>query len=99
MYRKCLPLALALLFLGSAAQTRWYVQVHLEQQKTHPVPAWKLVRAYALAKDRSHTLEYLEKAYAEHSPQLVFLRVVPELDFVRSEPRFQRVVRAVAIPE
>ena len=44
------------------------------------------------------TFAWLEKAYAAHSFQLIFLRVDPTWDGVRDDPRFVDLVRRVGIP-
>jgi TolB-like protein/DNA-binding winged helix-turn-helix (wHTH) protein/Flp pilus assembly protein TadD len=43
-------------------------------------------------------LDWLEKAYQDRSNGLIFLKVDPELDSLRSNPRFQSLQRRVALP-
>jgi len=45
--------------------------------------------------DRTQTLNYLEKAYAERSSAVPWLKVEPRLDFLRSDPRFQDLLHRV----
>ena len=40
---------------------------------------------------------WLEKAYADRSSELVFLRVNPYFDDVRSDPRFVDLVRRLTL--
>jgi tetratricopeptide (TPR) repeat protein len=47
-------------------------------------------------KDRA--FQYLEKAYAERNPMLAFLRVEPVIDPLRSDPRFQALLRRMNFP-
>jgi hypothetical protein len=42
--------------------------------------------------------EYLERAYEERSGSLIYLKVEPILDPLRSDPRFQDLVRRVGLP-
>lgn len=44
-------------------------------------------------------LSELEQAYAAHDPQMQFLGAAPEYDAVRSEPRFQELIRKVGLPQ
>jgi hypothetical protein len=44
-------------------------------------------------------MEYLQKAYADKSTWLTFLGVDDTFDFVRSDPRFQEIARAVGVPQ
>ena len=45
------------------------------------------------------TLGWLDKAVRERSAAIVRLRVDPRYDWLRSEPRFQRVVESVRVPD
>jgi TolB-like protein/DNA-binding winged helix-turn-helix (wHTH) protein/Tfp pilus assembly protein PilF len=45
--------------------------------------------------DKERTLAALEKAVADRSPRLLFLMVDPRFDAVRSDPRFQTLIRRV----
>ena len=56
-----------------------------------------LVIAYArLDKDRA--FEWLEKAYEGRSPFMAFMKVLPFFDALRSDPRFQDVLRRMNFP-
>jgi TolB-like protein/Tfp pilus assembly protein PilF/predicted Ser/Thr protein kinase len=43
--------------------------------------------------DNTKALAYMERAYAEHSNALVLLKVSPDLDPIRGDPRFQDLLR------
>jgi eukaryotic-like serine/threonine-protein kinase len=43
-------------------------------------------------------MEYLEKAYNEHSHWLLYLHVDPSIDGLRDNPRFQDLLRRVGLP-
>jgi tetratricopeptide (TPR) repeat protein len=61
----------------------------LEQQaRTRFVPAYSLAIAYAGLGDREKTLDYLERAFGERDAPIVFLKIEPKWDELRSEPRF-----------
>jgi len=47
--------------------------------------------------DKERMYALLEEAYAMHDQQLIWLRVEPEFDSVRSEPRFQDLARRVGL--
>ncbi len=42
---------------------------------------------------------WLQKAYEENYPWLIFLKVEPRLDPLRSDPRFQDLVRRIGLPQ
>ena len=54
-------------------------------------------RRYAGVGDTAQTLAWLEKAYAERSGELVSLKGSPAYDFLRGEPRFQRLLERVGL--
>jgi serine/threonine protein kinase/tetratricopeptide (TPR) repeat protein len=43
-------------------------------------------------------MDYLEKAYEEHSHWLIYLHIDPSMDGLRDHPRFQDLVRRVGLP-
>ena len=53
---------------------------------------------YARLDDKAKTLDCLEKAYARHDWELVYMGVDPALGAFRSEPRFQKIMKQVGLP-
>lgn len=43
------------------------------------------------------TLAWLAKAYAEHSAEIVTLKVSPAYDFLRGNPRFKRLLEGAGL--
>ena len=80
---------------SEAAQTLKQV---LELSKRVYVPPYNIAEAYIAIEDKDHAIEWLEKAYREHSPDLVGLKTEPRLDPVRSDARFADLVRRVGLP-
>jgi tetratricopeptide (TPR) repeat protein len=54
---------------------------------------------YATIGDRGMAFEYLEKAYLEHSYRLAVLQVEPQLDPLRSDPRYIDLVKRMGSPQ
>ena len=48
--------------------------------------------------ENEKALDWLDKAYQDRSNPLIFLKVDPELDPLRSSPRFQNLQRRVGLP-
>jgi len=53
----------------------------------------QIARLYAHAGDKDHAVEWLEKAYEEGLPAMIHLGVDPDWSSLRSEPRFQDLMR------
>jgi tetratricopeptide (TPR) repeat protein len=70
----------------------------LERVRTRRNSPKALALAYAEAGDKQHALDWLEEAYRQRCPTLAWLKVDPRWDALRSEPRFQDVLRRMAIP-
>ena len=66
----------------------------LEQTQNPGYPAHQ----YALLEDEARAMTALEWCYKERTPGLLFLRTAPELDSIRSSPRFHDLVRRIGFP-
>jgi hypothetical protein len=53
---------------------------------------------YGALKWKDEAFAWLNKAYNEHDPQIVSLKVNPTLDPLRSDQRFFELVRRVGLP-
>ncbi|MFY9583836.1 MAG: protein kinase [Candidatus Acidiferrales bacterium] len=62
------------------------------------VSSYSIAEVYVGLGDRDKAFEWLQEAYEERSRALVFLRVEPRLDPLRSDPRFQDLLRRVGLP-
>jgi tetratricopeptide (TPR) repeat protein len=62
------------------------------------VPSYTFAEIYAGLRDKSATLDALGKSYEERAWFLTYLNTAPEFDFIRSEPRFQTLLRRMNFP-
>jgi TolB-like protein/DNA-binding winged helix-turn-helix (wHTH) protein len=69
-----------------------------KKSKTQYVAALTIAQAYIDLGDKERTLEWLSKAYQEHSNGLYAIAVDPSLDPVRSDPRFRDLLRRMNLP-
>jgi TolB-like protein/DNA-binding winged helix-turn-helix (wHTH) protein/Tfp pilus assembly protein PilF len=53
---------------------------------------------YALLGDQAHVMPYLERAYDERNPWILYLQVDPVMDPLRSSPRFRDLIRRIGLP-
>ncbi len=65
------------------------------QQELEPA---KVAGVYARLGDNDLALDWLEFAYRQRNPRLVFSNVEGKLDPLRSEPRFRDLMRRVGLP-
>ena len=54
-------------------------------------------QAYAGMKENDHALAWLERAFAQHSHEMVTLKVAPAFDPLRGDPRFQDLLHRVRL--
>ena len=57
------------------------------------VPPFDIALVYAGLGEKRQSLEWLERAYEDHSFRLTWIKVWPQLDSLRGEPRFHDLVR------
>lgn len=71
----------------------------LQQESTRRyVSAFEIALIYVGLGRTDQAFEWLERAYRERSDWLVYLRIDPRLDPIRSDPRFEDLARRVGIP-
>jgi serine/threonine-protein kinase len=75
-----------------------YLVWRLEGLKRTNFP-YSTASIYARLGDKDQALTLLEKAYKEHAGPMFLLKVHPKWDPLRSEPRFQDLLRRMNFPE
>jgi TolB-like protein/DNA-binding winged helix-turn-helix (wHTH) protein/Tfp pilus assembly protein PilF len=71
-------------------------QAQILEQAYNPGAAAHL---YALLNDEDRAMNALETGYNERWSPILFLRTAPELDSIRSAPRFRDLVRRIGFPQ
>ena len=79
------------------AQRRLAEVLTARSGKQGGVTALSLARRWLYAGDKDRALEWLEKAYEAHDPNMPYLGT-PIYDPLRSEPRFQALARKLNLP-
>jgi serine/threonine-protein kinase len=69
----------------------------LERSRGSYVEPMSIAVIYSGLGDKENALEWLEKARAQHSVGLLTLKVHPIFDGLRSNPRFQRLLRRIGL--
>ncbi len=70
----------------------------LRSKRSH-VPGVRVARLYAHARDKDEVLRWLSKAYKDRESPLLHLSVAWDWDFLRTDPRFQDLLRQVGLPQ
>jgi len=81
---------------GYAGALRRAAEVELT--KYGSVAVWDAACNYAMAGDLARSLDLLERAYEDREPNLPFIGCLPIFDGLRSEPRFQALLRKMNLP-
>jgi len=61
--------------------------------RTAYVPAWQIGTLYTRAGMKDEALDWLEKAYQAHDPNMPYISVDPIFDDIRDDPRFRDLLR------
>ena len=68
-----------------------------EMEKKKYVPALYTAFTYAGLNDKDQALAWLQKASDERSDYMIYLKVEPSLDNLRSDPRFPQLLRRMGL--
>lgn len=90
--------AYALAGRGAQAQRTLDELLARSNLKSGHVSKYVLARLYAALGDKNHALDELEQSFAERSFFFDFLKSDPEMDSLRTEPRFQNLVLRMNFP-
>ena len=87
---------------ASAASAKVYWQKRLEleteESKGGQGSEFELGEITAQIGERDHAFAWLDKAYEKRSVMMMYLKVLPNLDPLRSDPRFDDLLRRTGLP-
>ena len=83
---------------GNAADARQILEQLTALSGRRYVPSTSVALIYAGLGDYDRAFEWLDKAVAERSEWLIYLKVDPRLDPLRSDSRFPQLERRVGLP-
>jgi TolB-like protein/Tfp pilus assembly protein PilF len=85
--------------LGRPSEAKKIIKELQELSKRQYLSRFVIAWVYVNLHDRDAALEHLEQAYAERSSYLPHIKVDPSLDFLRSDPRFQDLLRRMNLQQ
>jgi len=83
---------------GRKAEARALIPRIQEHIRQSGIGTYEVALVYAGLGEKDSAFEWLDKAYAVRDKGLTFLKVDPCLDPLRSDPRFQDLLRRVGLP-
>jgi TolB-like protein/DNA-binding winged helix-turn-helix (wHTH) protein/Tfp pilus assembly protein PilF len=89
-------LARAYAVSGRTTEARKLLDQLMEQSKRRYVSPFYVAIVYAGLGENDQALDWIEKAYKDRSNAIVFAKVDPQLDTLRSTPRFQSLLHRLA---
>jgi eukaryotic-like serine/threonine-protein kinase len=93
-------LAHAFAAIGQRANAEKILRELLQNSKTNYVSPYMVATIYAGLGEKDKGFEFLMKAYQERSPDIpYFLKADLRIDNLRSDPRFQDLLRRVGLPQ
>ena len=78
---------------GKRAEAQKVLDELQEQSKRRYVSPYLIALVYLGLSNKDQAFSWLEKAYDERSVNLMYLKVEPMLDPLRSDPRFAELLR------
>jgi adenylate cyclase len=84
---------------GYQRSVQLWIEHLRESSKREYVSPMGMAMAYARLGKAEQVLAWLEEAYRQHDPALSGLKVDPLFDFLRSNPRFQDLLRRMNFPD
>lgn len=70
----------------------------IERSKTSYVTPWQIATLYTRAGMKEKALDWFDKAYDAHDPNMPYLSVDPIFDVLRDNPRFQVILKRMGLP-
>ena len=83
---------------GRVREARECLRQLKQRSDVEPVETYSLAMIHAGLGEKDQAFEWLEKAYEERDQGLLFLKVGPDLDPLRSDPRYQDLLRRMNFP-
>jgi len=87
---------------GYAAAMRMFLQkaleLNTEAARDSYISPMVFAGLHASLGNKDQAFAWLDKAYAEHSPKLLDLKLDPDFDSLREDPRYIELVRRIGLP-
>ena len=92
-------LAMAYAFGGKKKEATKVIYELKQKRRREYLRPYILAEDYASLGEKKEAMDWLEKAYEERDDWINWIKVDPNLDVLRSEPRFTALLRRVGFPQ
>jgi hypothetical protein len=69
-----------------------------QRRETSDYDPVAVAQAYASLGEKDKAFQWLDRAYDEHA-SLLFIKALPDLDNIRSDPRYADLLRRMGLPQ
>lgn len=83
---------------GNRREALQLIQIMMAYRRRHYLDPMFIAETYAGLGDKDRALQWLELGYRQHARFMIYLKVLHELDALRSDPRFQDLLRRLQFP-
>jgi tetratricopeptide (TPR) repeat protein len=90
-------LCMAYAFQGKEEEANKILSELKDKRQREYLRPYVLAESYAALGDKDKAITWLEKAYEERDDWIAFIKVDPNLDGLRAEPRFVELLRRVGL--
>ena len=84
---------------GYQGALKAFAEYTIEKSKVQFVTPWRVCTIYVRAGMKEEALNYLEKAYEAHDPNMPYISTDPIFDYLRDDPRFVAVYDRMNFPK
>jgi class 3 adenylate cyclase/TolB-like protein len=74
-------------------------EAYITKKDTSYVTPWQITTLYTRASNSDKALEWLEKAYEEHDNNMYSISADPIFNEIRDQPRFQKILKEMGLPQ
>ena len=71
----------------------------IDRMSTEYITPWQIGTLYTRAGMKEEALEWLEKAYIAHDPNMPYINADPIFDYLKEDPRFQILIERMNFPD
>jgi tetratricopeptide (TPR) repeat protein len=84
---------------GNRSEARAVIEGLKRSSSKSYVPAYYIASIYAALDEKNQAFAWLQRAYDERDPQISLLLLDQFIDPLRSDPRFDALVRQIGFPQ